>query len=129
MSRDRAKHNILPLSKFGLMQITRQRVRPEMTIDTLEKCPSCNGTGQITPSFLLADQIESKLSYFVEKDGLKKITIKVHPYVAAFLTNGLFSLRLKWRFKYNCRIRVEPLLAYQFLEYRFYNAKEEELLQ
>jgi ribonuclease G len=129
MSRDRAKHNILPLSKFGLMQITRQRVRPEMAIDTIEKCPSCNGTGMITPAVLLVEQIESKMSFFIEKENLKKIVIKVHPYVAAYLTTGLFSLRFKWALRYRCKIAVDPVYAYHFLEYKFYNAREEELLQ
>lgn len=129
MARDRAKHNILPLSKFGIMQITRQRVRPEMNVDTLEKCPSCNGTGIITPSVLLVDQIENRMAYFIEKDGLKKLTIKVHPYVAAYITSGLFNLRIKWSLKYRCRISLEPVFAYQFLEYRFFNANGEELVQ
>jgi len=128
MERDRAKHTILPLSKFGLMQITRQRVRPEMTVDTLEKCPSCNGTGQITPAILLTDQIESKLAYFVGKYQLRKIILKTHPYIAAYLTKGFFSLRFRWSWRYRCRIIVLDMESYQFLEYHFFNKEEEELL-
>ena len=61
MSKDRAKHNILPLSKFGLMQITRQRVRPEMEIATSEVCPTCFGKGKIKSSFLFTDTLERKI--------------------------------------------------------------------
>lgn len=128
MERDRAKHTILPLSKFGLMQITRQRVRPEMNIDTLEKCPSCNGTGLITPAILLTDQIESKLAYFIGKYQLRKVILKTHPYIAAYLTKGFISLRIRWAWRYRCRIIVREMESYQFLEYHFFNKEEEELL-
>ena len=70
MQNDRAKHNILPITKFGLMQITRQRVRPAMEINTSESCPSCNGTGKISSSLLIDETIERELAYFVKEDGI-----------------------------------------------------------
>ncbi len=106
MAGDKAKHTILPLTKFGLMQITRQRVRPEAIAETKEICPTCNGTGKISPSLLLDRQLENQVAYYASEKGVRYIKLKVHPYVAAFLCRGLFSVRRKWQIKYGCRIKV-----------------------
>ena len=90
MSEDRAKHNILPLSKFGLMQITRQRVRPEMTISTDEKCPVCRGEGKTASAILITDEIERTLVTIVEKVKTRKFLLRTHPFVAAWLDQGFF---------------------------------------
>ena len=127
MASDRARHNILPLSKFGLMQITRQRVRPEMAIDTMEKCPSCNGTGKISPPILLVDEIESRLSSVVQACEDKTIFIKVHPFVAAYLTKGFFSYRFRWGLKFRRLIKIVSSSSMHFTGYRFYNARNEEI--
>jgi len=124
---DRAKHNILPLSKFGLMQITRQRVRPEMEIDTTEICPTCFGKGKMQPSILFTDNLRSKISYLVNKLKVKKFTLHVHPYIAAFINEGLFSLKWKWRFKYSMGIKIIPNQSLSFLEYHFYDNNKEEI--
>ena len=71
MASDRAKHNVLPLTKFGLMQITRQRIRPVTEINTLEQCPLCHGTGKIASSVVIDEQIERKLSYYVSEKGCR----------------------------------------------------------
>lgn len=127
MATDRAKHNILPLSKFGLMQITRQRVRPEMEISIKEKCPTCKGTGEIRPSIALADEIENMLKYIVENQKPGVVNLRVHPYVAAYLTKGFFSVRFKWARKFKCKLKVVASSSYDLLEYRFYNNHNEEL--
>jgi ribonuclease G len=113
MASDRAKHNILPLSKFGIMQITRQRVRPAMEINTSEKCPSCNGTGKISPSLLFTENIENQLAFFANEKKLKNVILEVHPFIEAFLTKGLVSRAKKWSRKYGCRlnVRIAPDLA------------------
>jgi len=121
MSEDRTKHNILPLSKFGLMQITRQRVRPELKIETDEKCPVCGGTGEVSSSILLVDKIETHLKFLVSQLKYKKITLKLHPYVAAYINKGFFSLKKKWKKKYKCKINVQELVSYSFLEYHFFD--------
>lgn len=90
---DRAKHTILPPSKFGLVQITRQRVRPEMNIVTVEKCPACGGTGEIKASIVLMDDIENNLNYILQEQNEKGITLCVHPYIQAFITKGIFNLQ------------------------------------
>jgi ribonuclease G len=127
MAEDRTKHNILPLSKFGLMQITRQRVRPEMSIKTMETCPTCHGTGEINPSILFADEIEDRLDLIISKNNPGSIILKVHPYIAAWLTKGLISKRLKWIFRYRKLIRIMPMVSYQFMEYHFFTSDDEEL--
>ncbi|GHT16230.1 ribonuclease G [Bacteroidia bacterium] len=127
MQDDRAKHTILPLSKFGLMQITRQRVRPEMKVRTMEQCPCCNGSGKVGPSLLFDQQIEAKLVYFITEKQVKKITLTVHPYVAAYLRKGFVSQITKWNIKHKCRIHLIASQECSYLEARFYNETGEEL--
>ena len=118
MDSDRTKHNILPLSKFGLMQITRQRVRPEMHIETSEKCPSCLGAGVITPAINLIDNIENSLRFAVEQLKLKKMTLWVHPYLYAFIKKGILSKAIKWKWQLSFGIKVIPSDSLTFLEYK-----------
>ena len=121
MSRDRAKHNILPLSKFGLMQITRQRVRPATNMEVEESCPVCNGKGKIRPSVLFTDTLESKIETLVKTIGVKRFKLHVHPFVAAFIKQGFISLYRKWQMKYGLGIRVVPDQKLAYLEYHFYD--------
>ncbi len=127
MANDRAKHNILPLSKFGLMQITRQRVRPEMEITTTEICPTCFGKGEIRPSILFTDTLRMKISYLVKDLKVKKFTLHIHPYVAAFINEGLVSLKWKWKWRYGMGINIIPNQNLAFLEYHFYDESGEEI--
>ncbi|TFH49582.1 MAG: Rne/Rng family ribonuclease [Bacteroidia bacterium] len=127
MSEDRAKHNILPLSKFGLMQITRQRVRPEMTISTDEKCPVCRGEGKIGPTVLLTDEIERRLVQILERVKTSRLLLRVHPFVAAYLKEGLFSVIGKINKKYKVSIKVQGSLSYHFLEYCFFDRQGNEI--
>ncbi len=128
MADDRTKHNILPLSKFCLMQITRQRVRPEEIIETAEKCPTCNGSGKIMPSVLLVDDLDSKVNYILNDLNKKKLVLQVHPYIAAFLTKGLKSSRNRWFFKHFKWVKVKPNNSLAFLEYHFFDENEEEII-
>ena len=128
MASDRSKHNILPLSKFCLMQITRQRVRPEENIETAEKCPVCKGSGSITPAILLTDEINNKVNYILKDLNRKKLTIQVHPYVAAFLTKGTKSLRWRWFRNYFKWINVESNNSFNYLEYHFFDENKEEII-
>lgn len=125
MQKDRARHNILPLSKFGLMQITRQRVRPAMDVNVEETCPTCNGTGRIKSSILFTDQLERKIDRLVNKIGIAKFYLHVHPYVAAYINQGLISLRRKWQFKYGFGVHIIPSQKLAFLQYEFYDANGE----
>ena len=125
MQKDRARHNILPLSKFGLMQITRQRVRPAMDVNVEEDCPTCFGTGKIKSSILFTDQLESKIDRLVNKIGIRKFYLHVHPYVAAYINQGMVSLKLRWQMKYGLGVRIVPSQKLAFLQYEFYDAKRQ----
>lgn len=130
MKPDRARHTILPPSKFGLVQITRERVRPVTDIITAEKCPACDGTGEIKSSMLLIDDIENNLRYLCREQNEKNLTLQVHPYVAAFLKIDFWkfkSFQWQWRKKFKRWIKVEPISAYHIMEYHFLNAQGEEI--
>jgi ribonuclease G len=127
MVNDRAKHNVLPLSKFCVMQITRQRVRPVTFVDVEETCPTCYGKGRIKPSILFTDQLESKIAIMVNKLGIKKFTLHVHPYVAAYIKQGFFSEEMRWKMKYGFGCKVIPSQKLGFLQYKFYGPNREEI--
>ena len=107
MAEDRAKHTILPLTKFGIMQITRQRVRQELIKDNLEPCPVCNGTGKVNKGVLITEEIAHKIQTKFEQ-GEKPSTLRAHPFVYAYLTRGLMSQRFKWFMKYRKWIAITP---------------------
>ena len=117
MESDRAKHNVLPLTKFGLMQITRQRVRPAIEINTTEVCPTCNGKGKISSSVLIDEQIERKLAYYTKEKNISAFTLKVNPILGAYFTRGLFSSILgRWKKKYDCKIELIEVLDFALLQ-------------
>jgi ribonuclease G len=128
MTPDRARHTILPISKFGLMQITRQRLRPELNINTSEECPTCKGTGKIGPSILLSDNIERDLSYLVDQ-GHRELLLKAHPIVAAYLTKGILfsSLRSKWGRKYKTKLAVVADNSYPITQYRYFDTNNDSI--
>ncbi|MGP1548788.1 MAG: ribonuclease E/G, partial [Prevotella sp.] len=125
MQSDRARHNILPLSKFGLMQITRQRVRPAMDVTVEETCPTCFGKGKIKPSILFTDQLEGKIDRLVNKIGIKKFQLHVHPYVAAYINQGVLSLKRKWQLKYGLGVNIIASQKMAYLQYEFYDSKQQ----
>lgn len=128
MRKDRAKHSILPLSKFGLMQITRQRVRPVMDVNVEETCPTCGGTGKIMPSILFTDSLETKIDFLVNKLGIKRFRLYVHPFVAAYINQGIFSVKRRWQMKYGFGVKVLPNQKLAYLQYTFHNMKGEEFI-
>jgi ribonuclease G len=126
MRPDRAKHAVLPITKFGLMQITRQRMKPEMSINTSEVCPSCQGTGKISSTLILEDEIAKNLSYLIMQKH-KGLTIEVHPIVYTYITAGFPSRRLKWSWKYKQKIRIKANSSYHLTEFRFFDDSDEEI--
>ena len=126
MASDRAKHSITPPSKFGLIEITRQRVRPVTNVVNTEECPSCNGTGKVEATINVIDQIESQLSA-QSKKGIPQVTLGVHPYIAAYLTKGIFSMRWKLQRQYGIKIKVMSLFEYGFLDFHFYDKSGQEI--
>lgn len=127
MKTDRSKFTVLPLTKFGLMQITRQRVRPELELQTSEVCPTCSGTGKIAPTISVADQVERHIDYVLSKQNEKKLTISLHPYLESYFVKGIFSKRWKWFMKYQRWVKMEVDSSLGINEYKFYNGMGEEI--
>jgi len=117
----------LPLTKFGLMQITRQRVRPATEINTSENCPSCNGTGKISSSLLIDDTIERQLAYYVKEKSIKSFILKVNPILSAYLNRGILSIKRKWSLKYKCSIKIVPSSENALLEVKWFDINGEKL--
>ncbi|MDE7109852.1 MAG: ribonuclease E/G, partial [Muribaculaceae bacterium] len=127
MANDRARHNILPLSKFGLMQITRQRVRPALDITTSETCPSCFGKGEIQPSLLFTDKLGEKIEYLVNHLKVKRFTMYVHPFVEAYIKKGVFSLYLKWRRRFGRGFKILADESLAYLQYKVFDEAKKEI--
>lgn len=124
---DRAKHAVLPISKFGLMQITRQRMRPEVNINTSENCPTCSGTGKVSSTLLLEDEIEKKINYLATHSH-NYLNLSVHPIVYSHLTKGIFSsIAKKWRSKHKIKLKIQPNSNYGLVEFKFFDKNEEEI--
>lgn len=124
---DRARHNILPLSKFGLMQITRQRVRPALDIPTAESCPSCLGKGHIQPSLLFTDTLHGKLEYLINDLDQTGFIMYVHPFVDAYIKKGIFSIYSKWRREFGRKFKIVPDQSLAYLQYRVIGRDKNEI--
>jgi ribonuclease G len=128
MKTDRARHTVLPISKFGLLQATRQRIRPEVNINTSEDCPACVGTGKITSALLLEDEMEKKLAYLTTH-GHKSLIIMVHPIIHSHLTKGIFTSIIKrWKKKYKIKLSSQPSNTSHLVEYRFLDEQQESIV-
>ena len=127
MSADHSKHTILPPSKFGVVQITRQRVRPQTKMQVLEQCPVCEGTGEIKASIALIDDLENHIRYFLKEQNEQNLRLAVHPYLHAFLTKGFPSLHQRWFLRYKKWIPLTANSSFHLLEYHFFNKKGDEI--
>ncbi len=129
MRKDRAQHTVLPLSKFGLMQITRERARPEVNVDTAEMCPTCGGSGKVNATILLTDDIDRDLEFIMQSRPKGSLQLRVHPYLHAFLKYGPWfnSRQWKWFWKYNKWIKIDPQGDYQLSEYRIFDSHDDEI--
>ncbi|MBO5216465.1 MAG: Rne/Rng family ribonuclease [Alistipes sp.] len=128
MATDKAKHTILPLTKFGLMQITRQRVRPVAVQDVTDVCPTCNGTGRIEPTILLDKKIENQIQFLAEDRGVKYVELRVSPYVASYLCRGLLSIRRRWAWRYKLSLKVVADQSLGMVDVKYLGRKGELLL-
>ena len=129
MSTDKAKHTVLPLTKFGLMQITRQRVRPVAVESVSDVCPTCHGSGKIEPTVLLDKKIENQISLLTQDRGHKFIKLVVSPYVAAFLRRGFISLRRRWEWKYKVRLQIAEDQSVGIIEVHYHDRKDNDLIK
>ena len=129
MATDKAKHTVLPLTKFGLMQITRQRIRPVAVQDIRDICPTCNGTGKIEPTILLDRKIENQISFLVQDRKKSYVRLVVSPYVAAYLRKGLWSLRMKWMWRYGVWIDIRANQSLGIVDVRYQDRKGRNLFE
>ena len=128
MFKDTARHSILPMNKFGIIQLTRQRVRKETTIETAEVCPMCQGLGKVKPSILICEEMENMIDFLLTKQKETSISIAVHPFLYTYLTSGIFSIRLKWFFKFHKWIKLSKNQNHHLLQYNFLNRNNEEIV-
>lgn len=127
MSKDRAQHTILPLSKFGLIQITRQRVRPAVKIDTSEECPTCNGTGKVNATVLVTDEIERDLEFILQSRPKTKLRLEVHPFIEAYLKKGLPNTQMNWYLKHGKWVRIKANSELPLMDYKYFDSSEDEI--
>ena len=127
MEGDRAQHTILPLSKFGLMQITRQRTRPEVNIDTTELCPACQGSGKVNPSILVIDNIQRDIEYIIQSRPKSKIRLEANQFIYAYLKNGWPSEQMRWFLKYKKLISLTSSSDFHLFEYKFFDEADDEI--
>lgn len=127
MATDRAKHTVLPLSKFGLLQVTRQRVRPQLSLPMGEVCPTCNGSGTVQSSFNATQAIEKNLEFLLERQNEKGLSLIVHPFVHAYYVQGFPSKRMRWYFKYKTWVKVIADSSLGLIEYKFLNGNGDEI--
>ena len=125
MSTDRARHTILPITKFGLVQITRERVRPQLEIANQELCSACMGTGKSDSNVQLLDKIENEIIYLWEQMNQKNITLKAHPLVTQYFKIGFPSIRLKWWLQYKRWLRLEKDQHSALSHYIFVNGDKQ----
>jgi ribonuclease G len=128
MENDRARHNILPLSKFGLMQMTRQRVRPATQINNNEQCPACRGTGKIIPSILFDEMLQNQLVYLTQEKKIKHLTLKLHPYMAVYLKSGIISRRRRWAWQNGCHLQIKATNSYALLEHQWFDKNGDKII-
>jgi len=128
MRNDKARHTILPMNKFGVIQITRQRVRETTVIETDELCPTCHGTGKAKSALLILEDIENMIEYLIDKQLEKGFCLAVHPFVHAYLTKGFFSKQWKWQLRFRRRIRIKARPSYSVAEFKFYNKNNDQIV-
>jgi ribonuclease G len=127
MKNDHAQHTILPLSKFGLMQITRQRVKPEVKINTAETCPTCKGSGNVTPTFLVTDDIRRDLNFIIQSRPHSKLKLSVHPFLYSYLKKGFMNYQKKWYFELKKWVTILENQDLHLTEYKFYDGNNDEI--
>ena len=115
--KDRSITKIEEISRFGLIEMTRQRVRPSVIHTIHEDCPHCHGTGLIpTPSTVLS-QIERWIQKYRSGNGDRRIIIRTSPEIYSYVMAGKFSRRLQLMWKYWMKIKFvkdETLMSREF---------------
>lgn len=117
--KDRAKTNILPMSDFGLIQITRQRIRPSVVNSVSRVCPMCGGGGNIVSHNTILSDLEGWLNKFRHTTKLWAVDLHLNPYMKGMLTKGLLSQQMKWMVKYRLKLNISDDQTLSMNDYRF----------
>jgi len=123
--KDRAKITVLPMTEFGLVQITRQRVRQNILHSFTETCPSCGGTGLVRSKTTTLNQLDRWLKRFRAESGERRIALKVNPELEDSLTLGIPSRLLKMMLRHRLIIRLEADSSIPMGEFRIFSTKQQ----
>jgi len=125
MRMDRAKWDMAPLSPFGLMEMTRQRIRPSLLYTFKEPCPNCDGTGLVPSIETVVTTLERWIKRFTSRTRERRLNLTVNPDVKTFLIGGLYSriARIMWASKLFISLDAEDGLKID--EFRAYSVKQE----
>ncbi len=104
--KDPAKTNVIGMSDFGLVQITRQRIRPSVVNSVSKVCPTCGGSGNVVTKNTIIADLDAWLSKFRTTTDYRAVDIYINPYLKAYLEKGLLSIRRKWMFRYWLKITL-----------------------
>lgn len=128
LRKDRAQANISPISEFGLIEMTRERIRPSLIFTYSEPCSVCNGTGRITTKSTILTRIERSLKRIKANTEERNLRLEVNPEIKDFLTEGLRSpiRRLMW--KYWVKVEVAPNESYRVDEFHLISKRTGERL-
>lgn len=121
MHTDKAEHKIGTISKFGVLQLTRERIKPLKEFISEGNCWACEGTGKISTQKSIEAEIETKLAFYSQQ-SYKKITLEVHPIIKLYLTNGILNNHLKtFSKKFNIQLKIKSNDQINLIHYNFYN--------
>ena len=104
--KDPAKTNVIGMSDFGLVQITRQRIRPSVVNSVSKVCPVCGGSGNVVTQDTILTDLETWLSKFKHNTSYRAVDLYVNPYLKSVLTKGLMSKHWKWMAKFRIKVSL-----------------------
>jgi ribonuclease G len=124
LKRDQAVFDILPMNDFGLVSLTRERVRPSLFVRYSEPCPRCEGLGRVPSRSMLVTKIERRLQQLKSETGERSFVLKVHPDVATFLSEGFNSRSRQFMMKYLVVVKLVEDSGLREEDFGLHTAKE-----
>ena len=126
LKKDRAQANITPLSEFGIIEMTRERIRPTLLFAISEPCPACMGTGRVISKSTTSAKIERWIKRYRLEGGARSVQLVVHPELAKYLNAGYKSPLRKLTWSYWTRIKIVTDENISLDEFRFLDKMGEE---
>jgi ribonuclease G len=125
LRKDRAKVTVLPMTEFGLMQMTRQRIRQSVQLSFSEACPMCAGTGLVQSKTSTMNHIERWIKRFKSEKHEYRLELRVNPIIAEFLSSGTISRLTKLQLKFFVRVKLIPDSVLPADEFKFFSVKQQ----